>query len=91
MSELFHRILQPSDSWEKTSGSTAINEERINTAFCDPSLYTVTPPSERKSVSEDVQNDTIMDKKRYVSFFVSEESRDLVCLREKIVTGRRLQ
>jgi len=62
MSELFHRILQPSDSWEKTSGSTAINEERINTAFSDPSLYTVTPPSERKSVSEDVQNDTVIDE-----------------------------
>ena len=39
--ELLSRVLEPADSWEKTSGSTAVNEEKINTAFSDPSLYEV--------------------------------------------------
>ena len=33
--------MEPADSWEKTSGSTAVNKEKINTAFSDPSLYEV--------------------------------------------------
>ena len=39
--ELLSRVLEPADSWEKTSGSSAVNEEKINTAFSDPSLYEV--------------------------------------------------
>ena len=31
--ELLQRVLEPADSWEKTSGSTAIDQEKINTAF----------------------------------------------------------
>ena len=50
--ELLNRVLEPADSWEKTSGSTAVNEEKINTAFSDPSLYEV---KRRESETEDTQ------------------------------------
>ena len=51
-SELFSRILRPSDNWEKTSGARALNKEKINAAFSDNSVYTVTPPTERKHTED---------------------------------------
>jgi len=51
--ELLSRVLEPADSWEKTSGSTAVNEEKINTAFSDPSLYEV-----KRGESENEVTDT---------------------------------
>ena len=47
--QLLARIVQPSDNWEKTSGSRALDTEKINAAFSDSTLYTVTPPTEKKN------------------------------------------
>ncbi len=53
--ELLSRVLEPADSWEKTSGSTAVNEEKINTAFSDPSLYEVKRRESETEVTSDTQ------------------------------------
>ena len=51
--ELFARIVQPSDNWEKTSGARALDTEKINAAFSDSSVYRVTPPAEKKNTELD--------------------------------------
>ena len=51
--ELFARIVQPSDNWEKTSGARALDTEKINAAFSDSSLYRVTPPTSKKNTELD--------------------------------------
>jgi len=45
--QLLRRILQPSDSWEKTNGM-AVPQAKINEAFYDESVYKVTPPGSLK-------------------------------------------
>ena len=50
------RILQPSDSWEKTAG-VAITEEKINEAFYDDSVYKVSPDIEKKEDDSDNVNE----------------------------------
>jgi len=50
--KLLERILQPSDSWEKTTG-TAISEAKINEAFYDDSVYKVSPDIEKTEDSKE--------------------------------------
>jgi len=50
--KLLERILQPSDSWEKTTGA-AISSAKINEAFYDDSVYNVTPDSAKKQDEAD--------------------------------------
>merc|ERR1711874_706329 len=47
---LLRRILQPSDSWEKTNGM-AVSEAKINEAFYDDSVYKVSPAGSLKKDS----------------------------------------
>jgi len=56
-SKLVERILQPSDSWEKTTGA-ALSEAKINEAFYDDSVYEVTPvPTKKSDNDEDAEKD----------------------------------
>jgi len=45
--QLLRRILQPSDSWEKTNGM-AVPQAKINEAFYDESVYKVSPSGSLK-------------------------------------------
>merc|ERR1719285_321423 len=51
--QLLLRILQPSDSWEKTNGM-AVPQAKINEAFYDESVYKVTPPGSLKKAKGDL-------------------------------------
>ena len=63
MSSLLRRILEPADSWEKTSGGGKVDQEKINTAFSDDSLYQVSPAADKKNVT-DHDNDDDDDKEK---------------------------
>ena len=57
MSSLLRRILEPADSWEKTSGGGKVDQEKINTAFSDDSLYQVSPAADKKNVTDHDDDD----------------------------------
>jgi len=62
-SKLLERILQPSDSWEKTTGA-AITEEKINEAFYDDSVYKVSPDIEKKEDDSEVSDEKLTEEEK---------------------------